>query len=334
MLMAIEAQPHQISAVIPVYRVAEQLVGLLDELDELSAPRFTPKRRPYVVSETVVVFDGESVESAQALRSLLEGRKRVRAVWLSRNFGQHPATLAGMSASSGEWIVTLDEDGQFPASEIASLLDHALDAKSPVVYGQPSTSSPHPLWRRAGSWFARSLFRLLVGRKDWARFSSFRLILGEVGRGVSAYCTNETYLDVALTWVSPRSSSIEVRYEVEPSASGYRLSGLLGHLVRMLLSMGTRPMRIFAAIGAGAAFMGFLLSLLLVYRRLVMGFPVGFASTLSVLLLLSGVILLSLAVLSEYVGLIVKSATGRPLYVAVADPTKSALFRDFSNPGS
>lgn len=327
-LMINDSSPHQVSAVIPVFRVATELSGLLDELRALSAPQLTPKGRQFVISETVLVFDGEAVESAKALQALLGTRPEIRVVWLSRNFGQHPATLAGMSASAGEWIVTLDEDGQFMPSTIGSLLDHAIETKSPVVYGQPLTASPHPLWRRAGSSLARALFRLLVGKKDWARFSSYRLILGEVGRGVSAYCTNETYLDVALTWVSPRSSSTKVPYKSEKSPSSYRFSRLFEHLVRLLLSMGTRPMRVFAAVGAVAALGGFVLSMLLLYRRLVMGFPVGFASTLSLLLLLSGIILLSLAVLSEYVGLIVKSATGRPLYVTVADPTQSALFRD------
>lgn len=327
-LMTNDSSPHQISAVIPVFRVAGELPEMLDELRSLSSPQTTPNGRPFTVSETVVVFDGENIESAQTLQSLLKSRPEVRVVWLSRNFGQHPATLAGMSASAGEWIVTLDEDGQFMPGTISALLDHAIETKSPVVYGQPLTASPHPLWRRIGSRMARGLFRLLVGKKDWAQFSSFRLILGEVGRGVSAYCTNETYLDVALTWVSPRSSSIKVPYKSHKSQTSYRFSRLFEHLVRLLLSMGTRPMRVFAAVGASAALGGFLLAMLLLYRRVVMGFPVGFASTLSLLLLLSGVILLSLAVLSEYVGLIVKSATGRPLYVTVADPTQSALFRD------
>ncbi|NDC47295.1 MAG: hypothetical protein EBZ68_06980 [Actinobacteria bacterium] len=96
----------------------------------------------------------------------------------------------------------------------------------------------------------------------------------------------------------------------------------------MFLTMGTRPMRLFAVLGSIASLGGFLLSAALVYRRLVLGFPTGFASTLALLLVLTGLLLLGLAVLSEYVGLIVRSAIGRPLYVPVNDPTQSALTRD------
>jgi undecaprenyl-phosphate 4-deoxy-4-formamido-L-arabinose transferase len=315
MALAPSSTPHLVSAVVPVYRVADQLGSLLHELRQLASSQTTPQGRSFVVSEIVVVYDGGSLDGAAKLKALTGAQQDTRVVWLSRNFGQHPATLAGMSASAGEWIVTLDEDGQFPPSEIGILLDHALNEQSPVVYGQPLEPTNHSLWRRMGSWTARSIFNLATDSREWSRFSSFRLILGEIGRSVGAYCTNETYLDVALTWVSPRSASVNVTYRHPPADSGYSFSRLFAHFMRMFLTMGTRPMRLFA---------------ILVYRRLVLGFPTGFASTLALLLVLTGLLLLGLAVLSEYVGLIVRSAIGRPLYVPVTDPTQSALTRDKS----
>jgi hypothetical protein len=87
-------------------------------------------------------------------------------------------------------------------------------------------------------------------------------------------------------------------------------------------------MRIFAVAGAFAALVGFGLSGALLYRRVVFGFPTGFASTLALLLVMTGLLLLGLAVLAEYIGLIVRNAIGRPLYVMMSDPTQSALTRD------
>lgn len=322
-----EALTHAISAVIPIFRIDAGLAPLLDELQALHTVRHTPAGRPFYIHEIVLVFDGDQTKDAEQLQALAENRGHVRVVWLSRNFGQHPATLAGMSASTGEWIATLDEDGQFPPTSIGPMLDCALDSKSPVVYGQPASATPHPLWRRASSTMARKFFNFMIGSNNWARFSSFRLILGEIGRTVGAYCTNETYLDVALTWVSPRSTSVNVPYRRQQSDSGYSFSKLFAHFMRMFLTLGTRPMRIFAAMGGLAALGGFLLAGAVVYRRLILGFPVGFASTLALLLILTGLILFGLAVLSEYVGLIVRSAIGRPLYVVTANPLESALYR-------
>lgn len=328
MALVPDSPPHQVSAIVPVYRVADQLGALLGELRQLATTQKTPQGRPFAVTEIVVVYDGASLDGAAKLKELTRSLQDTRVVWLSRNFGQHPATLAGMSASVGEWIVTLDEDGQFPPSQIGILLDHALNERSPVVYGQPLQPTNHSLWRRIGSWTARSIFKLATDSREWSRFSSFRLILGEIGRSVGAYCTNETYLDVALTWVSPRSASVNVVYSHPPAASGYSFFRLFAHFMRMFLTMGTRPMRLFALLGSVSSLGGFILSAALVYRRLVLGFPAGFTSTLALLLVLTGLLLFGLAVLSEYVGLIVRSAIGRPLYVPVADPTQSALARD------
>lgn len=319
---------HSISVVIPIYRVADELTPLLEELRTMSESRVSRDGHPYVIREVIVVFDGSELSRAESLRRLVGTSEFIRVVWLSRNFGQHPATLAGMSASAGEWIVTLDEDGQFPPDAIPELLDHAIREGSPVVYGQPTTPTPHPLWRRVASWLARAAFRVIAENRDWSRFSSFRLMLGEVGRAVGAYCTNETYLDVALSWVSPRSSSVRVHYRESRSKSGYDLKRLSAHFIRMFLTMGTRPMRIFAVAGAFASLGGFILSGALLYRRIVFGFPTGFASTLALLLVMTGLLLLGLSVLAEYIGLIVRSAIGRPLYVSVSDPTQSALVRD------
>ncbi len=319
---------HSVSVVIPVFRVAAELPFLLDEIVQLFTPKVSANGHRFIVEEVILVHDGPEPESAASLQELAGQRDKVRIVWLSRNFGQHPATLAGMSASLADWILTLDEDGQFPPDALGALLDNALQHKAPVVYGQPTGATSHPLWRRMGSWMARSFFSALLGTQNWARFSSFRLIQGETGRAVGAYCTNETYLDVALTWVSPRSSSVQVNYRNTHSSSAYSFNRLFAHFLRMFLTMGTRPMRIFAVLGGVAAIAGFVLSGTLVYRRLVLGFPTGFASTLALLLVLTGLLLLGLAVLSEYVGLIVRSAIGRPLYVPVSNPNHSALFQD------
>ena len=319
---------HRISAVVPVYRAPKELNRLVNDLNDLRVDSETKYGNTFIVTEIVLVHDGGLEETRPLIRELARRFEQVRVIWLSRNFGQHPATLAGMSATSGEWIVTLDEDGQFPPNQIGDLLDHALSAKSPIVYGQPAVHSGHQLWRRIGSFAARKLFRMLAGSAGGVEFSSFRLIMGELGRSVSAYCGSETYLDVALTWVSSRASSIRLPYTSNSESSSYSINRLAAHFLRLVLTSGTRPMRIFAILGTLTASSGFVLAALLVYRRLVLGFPAGFTSTLSLLLILVGLVLFGLSILTEYVGLTVRAAIGKPLFLVISDPSKSPLYRD------
>ena len=86
----------------------------------------------------LLVHDCGPDDSARVMRELAP-HPFVRPVWLSRNFGQHAATLAGMASSGGDWIVTMDEDGQHDPAYIGAMLDVALAEQASVVYASRPT---------------------------------------------------------------------------------------------------------------------------------------------------------------------------------------------------
>jgi hypothetical protein len=105
-------RPHEISVVIPVYQGEMTLPHLVRELALLAEVNYSSDAYPFVVREVLLVSDRGPDDSPRVMRELAEQYPMVRLVWLSRNYGQHAATLAGMASSGYEWIVTLDEDGQ------------------------------------------------------------------------------------------------------------------------------------------------------------------------------------------------------------------------------
>ena len=109
--------------------------------------------------------------------------------------------VAGMASAGGEWIVTMDEDGQHDPAYIGAMLDRAYETTSQLVYAAPTNGAPHGALRNAGSATAKWLFKKLVGDTDLEAFHSYRLILGEVGRSAAAYTGSGVYLDVELAWV-------------------------------------------------------------------------------------------------------------------------------------
>src|SRR4051794_7161387 len=109
---------HQISVVVPVYRGATTLRGLFDEIAVLHDEFVTEGGHRARVAELLLVHDNGPDASDEVIRKLAAEHDWVRPVWLSRNYGQHPATLAGMASSGGDWIVTMDEDGQHDPSYI------------------------------------------------------------------------------------------------------------------------------------------------------------------------------------------------------------------------
>ena len=254
----------------------------------------------------------------------------MRVVWLSRNFGQHAATLAGIAASGGEWVVTMDEDGQHDPEAIGAMLDTALAEQADVVYASPSNEPPHGAVRNAASRGAKWLVERVAKGTRAAEFNSYRLVLGEVARSVAAYAGPGIYLDVAIAWVARRVTTCPVLMRAEGDRpSGYDLRSLVSHFWRLVLSSGTRPLRWVSALGAAAVVLAPVVALGLLVGRALGSWDVpGWTSTMILLMVATGVILFSLGVIAEYVGMAVNMAMGKPLYLPVRDPRQGPLGRD------
>jgi len=325
--LASEAAVHEVSVVIPVYQGERHLGPLLVELSQLTKPFVSPAGHRLEVDEVILVFDHGPDDSPRVMRELRDQYEFVRTVWLSRNFGQHAATLAGMSSSGGDWIVTMDEDGQQDPSDIGAMLDTALAEYATVVYGDPINKPPHGVARNAASRGAKWFTSRLVGATDVVKFNSYRLVLGEIGRSIAAYVGSGVYLDVALGWVANRSVTCPVTLRDEGTrTSGYSTRTLASHFWRLVLTSGTRGLRVVSAVGLGFAVLGVLAAVVLVVARLGgADIQAGWTSLTVVILVSSGAILFSLGVLAEYLGVAVGMAMGRPPYLIVGDPVDGPL---------
>ena len=254
---------------------------------------------------------------------------QVRGIWLTRNFGQHAATLAGMASTGSDWIVTMDEDGQHNPADIPGMLDAALRERAHIVYASPSNVQPHGFLRGSASKLAKRIMTALFADKlnSPTDYQSFRLILGEVGRSVAAYAGSGVYLDVAMGWVTNRVTTTPVMLRAENrEASGYSYRSLLSHFWRMVLSSGTRGLRAVSILGVVFAVVGMFFAIFFLIERLSGGnFPQGWTTVVVVLLLSSGAILISLGIIAEYVGVAVNMAMGKPLYMIMNDPKNGPL---------
>ena len=317
-----QAIPINLSVVIPVYRGEVTLPKLIAELAELSQPQKTPQGREFRVSEVILVWDRGPGKSDHTIRELAQAWDFVTPLWLSRNFGQHAATIAGMSSSGGEWIVTMDEDGQQDPRFIPELLDHAYGERAQLVYGTPTNPVPHSRLRNASSKFAKRLFAQSLATGGFSEFNSYRLILGEVGRSVAAYTGTGVYLDVALSWVvsDSREYPVTARLEGRP-AENYGYRKLASHFGRLIVSSGTKPLFFVSVMGFAFFFAGILAVTWIVIGTVLGGELIaGWASTFSALMIIGGAILLSLGIVAQYVGAASNMSLGKPLYVVVRDP--------------
>jgi polyisoprenyl-phosphate glycosyltransferase len=314
---------HDLAIVVPVYQGERTLEALVEEVAPLTRPTVSPGGRAFRVTEMLLVHDGARDASAAVMLTLAERHPFLRLLWLSRNFGQHPATLAGMASTAAEWVATLDEDGQQDPHDISRLLDEAFDHDALLVYADPVDRPPHGALRNLGSRAAKALSAGLLGGRDIGAFNSFRLVRGDVARGVAAYCGANVYLDVALSWVVPDARHCPVKLRAERGRpSGYSPRRLLSHFWQLVLTSGTRPLRLISVVGGGSILLGLAISAWVLWGRLAHKVPVpGWTSMIVVVCVFSGLILFALGIIAEYLGVAVSMAMGKPPYFIVARPS-------------
>lgn len=333
-------RPLRISVVVPVYRGEHTLEALVAELNEFATPTLTPGGAPFVICEIILVHDRGPDLSDVVLEQLSQTYDHVRPVWLSRNFGQDAATIAGMSIARGQWIVTMDEDGQHDPAYIAAFLDKALVERADLVYSKPTNTRPHGLLRNVTSRGAKVVLAAMFGFPESARFESFRLIRGDIGRQLAGIAHSGVYLDVALSWVVDAVTQAPVVLRAEGRhESGYTYRRLFSLFWKMVLCSGTRVLRLVSLLGLSLGVLGSAMAGVVVYHTLSSGSgaPDGWASTIVVLLVCSGAILISVGLVAEYLGVAFHVLVGKPLYLVAEAPTpRVAVNGDLStiNPGA
>ncbi|MDK9624824.1 glycosyltransferase [Propionibacterium freudenreichii] len=326
---------HTVSVVIPVYKGERVLPHLLAEIEPLTAVTHTPDGNSFRVDLVYPVWDNGPDRSDLTIHQLAKTYDFVQPVWLSRNYGQHPATMAGMASTAGDWIVTMDEDGQHDPADIGMMLDTALRESATVVYAKPTNPPPHGHFRNWASRTAKIFLSRAMGSKTAPEFNSFRLVLGETGRALAAYAGPGVYLDVALGWIARRVTTCPLAMRHEERPSSYSLKTLVSHFGRMIVTSGTRGLRAVTITGFLVALIGIVFAASIAISALAGRTEVqGWASTMCVILISTGLILGALGIIAEYIGVTVNVAMGKPLYLIVSDPADGPLSQQGAEPGA
>jgi glycosyltransferase involved in cell wall biosynthesis len=323
-----------LSTVTPVYRGARYLP---DMVRALAAVRDEISKSPMPVEliESIFVDDAAVDDSAAVLTGLQREYPWVRLVHLSRNFGQHGATVAGILHSSGDWVATMDEDLQHHPSHLMPLLLHAVRDHTDIVYGASQGAVHRSAFRNVSSKTFKTGMSWLAGNPVVRAFSSFRMMRGTVARAACSVSSHDTYFDVVLSWFTNRVRSlplpmIDVR-SVEGGRSGYSLAGLLKHGRKMLISSEIKPLRFAAVIGLAAVGASVLVAIWIVVLKL--GFARlidvrGWASLMIAISFFGGLTAFLVGVALEYISTLVLHTLGKPTFFVV-DRSKDDLLEPF-----
>jgi glycosyltransferase involved in cell wall biosynthesis len=297
-----------ISVVIPAYKSSATLPDLVAELHRFVQPLVDG-------FEIVIVDDGSGDGTWETIEELARNDSSVRGLQLLRNYGQHNALLAGIRDARQPLVLTMDDDLQHPPSEVVKLLE-ALQPGVDLVYGRPEQerqSAARNAASRVGTWaMATSL-----GPDVYPRSGAFRLFRRQLVAASSEVHDPSLSIDVLLSWATNRIVDVPVEHQDRSvGRSGYSLTRLIKHMANMVTGYSSRPLRMVSVLGVFTAFLGFALLLYVIVRFLVSGSDVaGFTFLAATVTLFSGVQLLSLGVLGEYVSRVHFRSMGKPVYV-------------------
>ncbi|MBS9478341.1 glycosyltransferase [Ancylobacter radicis] len=315
--------PIFVSIVVPVYSGESYLRSLTSQLDAIRAD-WRQRGLPVDLAEVILV-DDSAIDGSPTIVDALAGEYDfVTALHLMRNFGQHPATIAGILHSSGDWVVTMDEDLQHSPSDIERLLRRAILTSADIVYALPSRGVHQTRLRDWGSRGFKKLMVLLTGNTNIQRFNSFRLLRGSLARAASSVCGHETYFDVALSWFTRRVETVKVDLKdhrfIETGRSGYNFWRLLTHARRLLISSQVKIVRLFGLIAVATVLVSIIGSLWLLIERVFFPSPTlaaGWTSLMLVLLFFGGLVTFMISLVLEYLSIIVLATHGKPIFFAV-----------------
>jgi glycosyltransferase involved in cell wall biosynthesis len=294
------------SVVIPVYNST-----VLDELVTRIHAVFASLRD---FDYEVILVDDASGDPRvwPTLEDLGRRSDRVRAIQLTRNFGQQPATLCGLSNARGDVILTMDDDLQHLPEDIPKFL--ALTDWD-IVIGQFDRSR-QGVFRRLSSHAKGHFDRWILGKPKDLQMSAFRMLSRTVTDGVLSIRTPHPFLPALMFHVSHNVTGVRVGHSPRREGrSGYSFWKLLQVFSHLLISNSSLVLRVVGHLGVLFAVVSFFMAVLVIYRKLANDVSVpGWTSLLVAQLLLGGLLLFSVGVVGEYLIRIIETSEQRHTY--------------------
>ncbi len=312
--MSTQSDQPALGVVVPLYNeegnvapLVERIVAIMERLD--GRPSY----------EIVLVNDGSTDGTREAIRRELAARPNVVLVDLSRNFGHQLAATAGIEIARGEALVLMDGDLQDPPELIAEFVARWRSGYD-VVYAVRRSRKGESAFKL---WTAQVFYRLIKRLTKVAipvDTGDFRLMSRRVVEALRRSPERHRFLRGMVSWVG--FNQIGITYDRDERLSGttkYPLPKMIRFAIDGITSFSDIPLRFASYLGFITSGVALLYALIVIGYKLLSlhppGYTKGWASTIVAVLFLGGVQLVSLGILGEYIGRIYDEVKGRPLYL-------------------
>ena len=299
-----------ISIVVPCFDEETSIPHIYNEINKV----LTSINRQF---EIIFIDDGSRDNTLSVLRGLADQDVRAHYISFSRNFGKEAAVLAGLQSAKGDYIVTMDADGQDPPSLIPDMLEAVTCGEFDCAGTRRVNRKGEPVIR---SFFARRFYALMkklsdVEIADGAR--DFRLMSRKYLNAILELQERNRFSKGIFPWIGFKIKWFEyVNIERKKGETKWSFWKLFLYSLDGIIAFSSKPLAIASFMGV-LLFMASILSIsFIIIRRLIWGDPVsGWASTVCIILFCSGVQLFTTGILGQYAAKIYTEVKGRPHYI-------------------
>jgi len=296
-----------ISVVVPVFNAAitiEKLTTRLIAVLELTGKSF----------EIIFVDDASHDKSWQEICQQKNKFPAVKGIRLGRNFGQHNATLCGITRATGKFIITIDDDLEIAPEDIPLLIKKQEETDADLVYGSFTNRGKKPI-RYVLTGFYKLLSRLVEG-KGRGKGSSFRLITRQLADLLITHTYEFVFIDEVCLWHTENLAFVPIKkYPAQGGKSRYSLFNLSLISGELMIFSSVFLLRIVTYAGVSLTFINFLLGLYFIIRKIFFSIDVeGYTSLIVSILFSSGLILLLLGIIAQYLSKILMSQYRKPSF--------------------
>ena len=297
-----------VSIVIPVYR-GELSIGPLVEL------LIGTLQCEYQL-EIILVCDYSPDNSEAVCIGLFEKYPEiVRLYSLAKNVGEHNAVMAGLNFSNGDWTVIMDDDFQNPVSEVVKLIMYAKENTYDVVYSYYDEKK-HSLFRNIGSWVNDKFANVMLKKPKDLYLSSFKVLNRFLVQEIIKYTAPYPYIDGIILNTTGSIGKIKLEHHSrEKGKSGYTLKKLISLWLNMFTNFSVLPLRMAAILGFIFAIFGFIIGADIVVEKITdPTIPRGYSILLFVTSVFTGIELIAIGMVGEYMGRMFLSLNRKPQF--------------------
>lgn len=300
----------KLSFVIPCYGSQDTIEFVISEIDSVMS------QQPEFDYEIICVNDASNDNVYSVLKRIISVNPRVIAVDLTRNMGKHAAVMAGYSLVTGDVIINLDDDGQCPIPYLWELLKPLNDGYDIAMAKYHSKKQSG--FKNFGSSVNAFMSRLLIGRPKNLTIENFSAIKRFIIDEIVKYQNPYPYLEGLYLRTTSKIANVEMEQRERVAGVGnFTLGKSLKLWLNGFTAFSVLPLRFASIIGSLIAFVGFIMGIYIIIRRIFI-FPemqLGWPSTIVLILFIGGIIMLMLGMLGEYIGRLYISINNAPQYV-------------------